>query len=657
MATMTTAAPSMPSRRVFTAPPLQTRPTDFRDEEGVERDIFSHPDANVVSFNAPPALERPGTPRGQSIAGTLPWTGRFETFEYRGRLRIYEPKTEQTMLASWNNRWNLALMPMTQCWCVDNQSKFAIKVRSKIYRIELPWETEEDKARVEEFRRALDKVILLDKTECPFKRGYETETILGDVDSPKARRRFIGKNKTYKLNEQPNARRPSTPATEGSPDGSVDGSDEDVPRDHTPTGRASPDLSTTSLPNGSLQSSEKDETQRSVTVPMLMPPKTPPFQQPVKQVTLDSDAQDSEKGLPSSPASSPASQQEAGLATTEGQASPTGADVPSSSESSLANDATNRVATEAEQTSASEASPSFSPTDFQPSLDQPDLPIATPDVPSRRTSRSSLPKIYPADSPPKTPTRNKTESAPAAEGSPVIVSSPAQQPSTPPTAVPSEPRASSSRKTSSTPSTTSSLKKATDPSTPPNQPPPKARSTTLTSTSQISSPSKFRNSSLVSDDDDIPSLGVFSQALNILRGPPSGLIAVLMGFARRASNMGFGNNGAGGLGLGLSRSHSGSSERPGHQRRKSDMPGTWRFDGAVDNSEDEGPLEDESEEDDFGVPLHNGSKGRSARQRWGSPTGVDSALDSRRASAVDTAATTPSRQRQGPNEWTDSDLD
>lgn len=43
------------------------------------------------------------------------------------------------------------------------------------YRIELPWDTEEDKEKVEELKVVLDKVLQYEKTTCPFQRGFHVD--------------------------------------------------------------------------------------------------------------------------------------------------------------------------------------------------------------------------------------------------------------------------------------------------------------------------------------------------------------------------------------------------------------------------------------------------------------------------------------------------
>lgn len=64
----------------------------------------------------------------------------------------------------------------SQCWCVDGESKFALRIRPHTYyRIELPTETAEDREQVEKLKTVLAKVLQYEVTACPFKRGFYVE--------------------------------------------------------------------------------------------------------------------------------------------------------------------------------------------------------------------------------------------------------------------------------------------------------------------------------------------------------------------------------------------------------------------------------------------------------------------------------------------------
>lgn len=79
---------------------------------------------------------------------------------------------------SFLNSGNLlhTIFPKSQCWCVDGESKFALRIRQdSYYRIELPYESNEDKQKVDEFKAVLDQVLQYEKTPCPFARGFQVE--------------------------------------------------------------------------------------------------------------------------------------------------------------------------------------------------------------------------------------------------------------------------------------------------------------------------------------------------------------------------------------------------------------------------------------------------------------------------------------------------
>ena len=65
------------------------------------------------------------------------------------------------------------LLSKSQCWCVDGESKFVLRIRpNAYYRIELPRASSEDKKKVDELKDVLTKVLQYEATPCPFKRGF-----------------------------------------------------------------------------------------------------------------------------------------------------------------------------------------------------------------------------------------------------------------------------------------------------------------------------------------------------------------------------------------------------------------------------------------------------------------------------------------------------
>lgn len=105
-----------------------------------------------------------------------------------GPLRIYRVPGSVSFLHSGNLLH--AILPRSQCWCVDAQSKFVFrKSPSSYYRIELPFEVAEDKEKVEEIKLVFEKVLQYEKTPCPFHRGFHVD--LPEQPVTPARRRTV----------------------------------------------------------------------------------------------------------------------------------------------------------------------------------------------------------------------------------------------------------------------------------------------------------------------------------------------------------------------------------------------------------------------------------------------------------------------------------
>lgn len=92
-----------------------------------------------------------------------------------------------------------AILPRSNCWCVDGVSKFAMRVLTDTYyRIELPGETEEELAQVEEFKATLKKVLFYERTACPFARTFEVPLPEEQVKKKKRRNTTHGPAKKWR---------------------------------------------------------------------------------------------------------------------------------------------------------------------------------------------------------------------------------------------------------------------------------------------------------------------------------------------------------------------------------------------------------------------------------------------------------------------------
>ncbi|QIW98840.1 hypothetical protein AMS68_004358 [Peltaster fructicola] len=176
-------APSTPEQKVrmlmnrsFTLPPKldaqhSTPPTvDIGTADSVDT-LFVHPHTSIIKFITNSVTSPPGSSSG---ARGLPWTSPTETTIAAGWLEIYRVPGSVSFLRS--GTLLQAIMPRSQCWCVDGVSKFAMRVMpDTYYRIELPGETDEELALVEQFKSVLGKVMHYEKTTCPFARNSSEE--------------------------------------------------------------------------------------------------------------------------------------------------------------------------------------------------------------------------------------------------------------------------------------------------------------------------------------------------------------------------------------------------------------------------------------------------------------------------------------------------
>lgn len=149
-----------------------------------------------------------------------------------GVLRIYRVTTSNV---SFLNSGNLlhTIFPRSQCWCVDGKSLFVLRIRQdSYYRMELPFETEEDKVQVEQFKFVLGQVLNYEKTQCPFTRSFEADLPERPKTPPRKRpaRRPTQKAKKWTFDKTwlpEDGPRPSTPVLEGSDSANTSSYEED----------------------------------------------------------------------------------------------------------------------------------------------------------------------------------------------------------------------------------------------------------------------------------------------------------------------------------------------------------------------------------------------------------------------------------------------
>ena len=190
-------------RRSFTAPIRSTGFTKvtepFRETEGEGAEtLFTHSGGRIVSFTTYPSVIRRHSSLGngkldqqEEPAGTLPWASTTERTIAAGRLLLYFHVSRRLTLILGPIRIYRVLgsvaflqsgatlrpiLAKSQCWCVDGESKFVLRVaHNTYYRIELPNLSPEEKDKVEEFTKVLAKVLLYEVTPCPFRRGFTVD--------------------------------------------------------------------------------------------------------------------------------------------------------------------------------------------------------------------------------------------------------------------------------------------------------------------------------------------------------------------------------------------------------------------------------------------------------------------------------------------------
>ncbi|KAF2445942.1 hypothetical protein P171DRAFT_431317 [Karstenula rhodostoma CBS 690.94] len=231
------AARNAPVRRSFTLPARiaskSPSPAPASSTDGIET-LFVCTSTKIVSFSASASTRRASPSRRHSAnndASSIPWRSTAERTLAVGPLRIYRVTSSNV---SFLNSGNLlhTIFPRSQCWCVDGDSVFVLRVRQDAYyRIELPHETAEDTEKVDNFKKVLGQVLQYERTRCPFARGFEVEV----PERPKTppRRRSMkpaekAKKWTFDKTWMPqNGSRPCTPVLEGSDAGTASSYEED----------------------------------------------------------------------------------------------------------------------------------------------------------------------------------------------------------------------------------------------------------------------------------------------------------------------------------------------------------------------------------------------------------------------------------------------
>ncbi|KAE8450058.1 hypothetical protein EG329_007198 [Mollisiaceae sp. DMI_Dod_QoI] len=179
---MASTAPTTPAiKRSFSLPPQIEKTASSPDQIEI---LYNLPSVRIIQFNAGKAAvtsvssSRPtsssGSPAIEEQPGSLSWVSRFERTIAVGALRIYRAPGSVAFLSCKNAL--RPILPKSQAWCVDGDSKFVLQIRPPQYwRIEVPNTNVEEKHAVEELKRVLEQVLRFEKTPCPFQRDFIVE--------------------------------------------------------------------------------------------------------------------------------------------------------------------------------------------------------------------------------------------------------------------------------------------------------------------------------------------------------------------------------------------------------------------------------------------------------------------------------------------------
>lgn len=142
--------------------------------------LFYHPSAKIVHFSPravapiPPSTAPLDFDYPVDTIETLPWRSSAERTVALAPLRL-ENIHGLTVFLKCGSVVQ-AILKNSQCWCVDGESTFVLRIRPlTYYRIEIPNHTETDQEYVEDLRRVLPTVLRYEITPCPFRRGFTVE--------------------------------------------------------------------------------------------------------------------------------------------------------------------------------------------------------------------------------------------------------------------------------------------------------------------------------------------------------------------------------------------------------------------------------------------------------------------------------------------------
>ena len=156
--------------------------------------LYSHPSVRVYTFQPPTdalkTLDRtkktlPDADYPIDAIELLPWRSRTETLSAHGKLIIEKVQGSVQFLKCGGVIHTI--MRNSQCWCVDGEARFVLRVgRLKYQRLEFPAAEPEEKGKVAEFKEVVSKILKFEKTPCPFIRAFQVD-LPDDAITPRRR--------------------------------------------------------------------------------------------------------------------------------------------------------------------------------------------------------------------------------------------------------------------------------------------------------------------------------------------------------------------------------------------------------------------------------------------------------------------------------------
>jgi len=156
--------------------------------------LFTHPNVRIYKFQPPTdalkSLDKtqktlPDADYPIDAIEVLPWRARTEMLSAKGKMIIEKVQGSAHFLKAGDLIHTI--MKNSQCWCVDGESRFVMRIgKLKYQRIEFPITDDTEKKKVEEFKEIISKLLKFEKTPCPFTRAFHVD-LPEDAITPRRR--------------------------------------------------------------------------------------------------------------------------------------------------------------------------------------------------------------------------------------------------------------------------------------------------------------------------------------------------------------------------------------------------------------------------------------------------------------------------------------